>query len=1695
MSEAAKQQSNPFSTGGGGPNFETRVQAAFTVLMLTGRIAPCLPPFQITKIKLQARYAGDKTDDFVVFSKNPDTGKEAKLLAQVKHGISLTPKSSRFADVIQSTWDDFNDQNFDIDTDAFALIKEPLSETDINDVRPILEWARSSEDEKEFFAKVNTDKFSSKGKKEKLAAFKIHLKTANNGSDVSDQQLWKFLKVFHLLGYDLDTESGVTLSLLQSLIAQYSNQSTTFLWARIVDAIQITFNQNAGTITLETLPEDIRTAFSTVSSSSWLSDFCKLKDRSNVVLGRIRNQIGGIHIKQSDAFTQLLSLTETSNFVFVSGERGSGKSSLIKEFSNYVGNRAPIFCLRTDDLNKSHIDNVFSAMGLTGSISSLEAGFALMPKKYLILESLEKLLEQRTDAFIDLLQLLQKQQGWTVIATGRDYAYQQITFNYLQPFGINFETLILNGFSDDQVQYLCDQLEPLQKFANNETLKPLLKSPFFAELAYKVLQTGIEFTPNDGEKEFRAAVWENVISKAEDRSGGMPPKRRKAFVDIAVNRAKKMVYGVPEVEFDSDAVLKLEEDNLVYRDYKNGLVSPAHDVLEDWALDKYIDDAYQKHSGNLQYFLDAIGNEPAMNRAFRLWLHQKLRCGENVEDFVYSVLNSPNIQRYWQDETIAAVLQGDNPDEFLKLLKDQLFLENGALLKRFFFILRIACQIPYQTSRSVSKDSYQKNLVDTLFLKPYGQGWKAIICFLYENRNLLSIELTTHIIAVLNDWSSLISLNEELPLPSREAGLLALHLLTDLKDSYRDDGDRKKILSIIIKTIPSIHQEFLELLQVDIFTKKTDEQTRRLCYVESFCKLAILGSESAFFSKHDPDTLIKLAYSELLTDKSKRKDEFYQRSFTGVDHYFQINKLYNFSPASGAKGLFQNLLRIHGKIGLDFILNLLNISAEEYAYSGLDAPRSSSIKTSTIHLNDGTKIQQYFSGRLWFAYRGKSVMPALLQSALMALENWLIEYAENFEIDRLETLYEYILRSSNSVMPTAVLASVATGFPQKVGRAALPLLRIPELYFMDQNRSVSENGNSEIDWHCMGFYNVRDKIYSDERRTAASRSWRRENLETLAVKLQFSQWKDEMFAAIDMLRTSEPQDEMLRFLFCRIDSRTWEPIEDKENNRIIFALKNLEPDLRDKQNQAQERMQMLNRFSAMYLWASKTFKNKVLENEYYMTWQEALIEAKDIFEQLQNNDEIDLATRYFGSIVIAAAIFVRDHSKELNETDILFCKELISQTIIINADSERNNYVIDRDSEAAAAFVLPILLDFFSEENDTLEIKSLIATALTHASENVRNVASNGIRTYLWQRDSEFAQKCIVGVLEYSRFELEQDNQLLKRRIDWLADYGEEDAENTAIQLKNKKDKFRDRFVRGEFTTDFEQIDLRTHSSWHLLSPCLMIPDGSREPSHIQLLSKMLDIFFEAEQEESKNNRDRDDNLRIHYEVRLIFTDRFAQHLYCLNELNFQPYLEQLQISCEIAPAFIDYLLTQMPIIAERYNKEEIYWQLWKELSQKVQKIAIDTSSSNYRSQDTRKLIRNMLQADSQWQMVEYENQYLTFGKNLLLEFAKNAGKNADVFGSLASLIYHFPSIFFESGIHILSKYQKEEGGTRLLLGVNTAFYLERAIQRFLQLDQTGSLPRTMHESCFVLLNAIIETASARAYYIREHLIRSRRIL
>lgn len=278
VDKKTSQLSNPFSTGGGGVIFETHIQAAFAILMLTNGFAPCLPPWPIKKIKLQEKYAGFDTDDLIVVVKHPDSDKKARLLAQIKHSICITKKDQTFGEVIQSAWNDFqNPSIFTVGIDSIALITGPLSATDTKDVRRILEWARESEDAKDFLIKVNLMNISSRTKIAKLKAFQAHIRNANAGIDVTDEQLWEFMKSFHLIGFDLDIKAGISLSLLHSLIGQYSPENSNFLWSKVVDEVQ-TANKNAGTISFETLSEDIRSTFQRRAEETIPDSFIKKQE-------------------------------------------------------------------------------------------------------------------------------------------------------------------------------------------------------------------------------------------------------------------------------------------------------------------------------------------------------------------------------------------------------------------------------------------------------------------------------------------------------------------------------------------------------------------------------------------------------------------------------------------------------------------------------------------------------------------------------------------------------------------------------------------------------------------------------------------------------------------------------------------------------------------------------------------------------------------------------------------------------------------------------------------------------------------------------------------------------------------------------------------------------------------------------------------------------------------------------------------------------------------------------------------------------------------------------------------------------------------------------------------------------------------------------------------------------------------------
>lgn len=304
---------------------------------------------------------------------------------------------------------------------------------------------------------------------------------------------------------------------------------------------------------------------------------------------------------------------------------------------------------------------------------------------------------------------------------------------------------------------------------------------------------------------------------------------------------------------------------------------------------------------------------------------------------------------------------------------------------------------------------------------------------------------------------------------------------------------------------------------------------------------------------------------------------------------------------------------------------------------------------------------------------------------------------------------------------------------------------------------------------------------------------------------------------------------------------------------------------------------------------------------------------------------------------------------------------------------------------------------------------------------------------------------------------------------------------------------FRQNLIQGKYHPILDDVELSSHLPWFISVAMFIVPFGSEEQNHILLIEKLIHILFENEYKSHFSDRDSDKEL--HHEIKREIKECFIEHIVFSRNKNFHPYKSLLIEACQKAPAFMYSVKVSFEAEMERKNEPQSIWSLWNMLAPDVKKLAQTEINVRYSgiNTDSVHLLKDMLYSGRKWQGNIDEFRYISGGANEILQFAEETASNSYVFEGLASLIHYFPKLFFNKGISILANYF-DKNSSIISKRVNTAYYLEMSIQHYLQVENLGSLPKEMFNSCMILLNGVIETGSARAYYLREHLIRSRKI-
>ena len=722
--------------------------------------------------------------------------------------------------------------------------------------------------------------------------------------------------------------------------------------------------------------------------------------------------------------------TATKQVVILSGDAGTGKTSLIKSLYKGKHPEAAFYIHKATEFSVNKIAELLSGVSLNDFLYAHQG----VSTKIAVIDSAENLLGlDIIDPFREFITAL-LEDGWKIWLTTRNNYLDDLRFQFLEIYKIPYKSINLTSLTSDQLGDLSKKYN--FQLPNDQRLRNLITVPFYLGkyLKHHHESKSLNYT------EFKKSLWLEVITKGS-------PEREQVFIDLAVNRANS---GRFFVQVHSDNVANqiktsLANDGVISYESPHGYFV-THDIYEEWALEKHIDSKFLA-SENAAIFLNTIKQSLPIRRSFRKWLSEKLGDkDQNIILFIQDTLNlsSVEIPKLWTDDILISILLSNNSDFFFSSYRDYLLEDDCSLLKQICLLIRLGCkEVDNSLFENIGFTAPDILSMEYVFTKPKGNGWETLIKFIYENYSSIGEQNFPFILPVIHDWNA----SNKTGKTTRCASLLALKYYDwEIKENIytRDDDTSKKLILTILYGVREISKELSHLIDQiteNKWIKHNDPYNLLSQYILS--KLECFSVASVL-----PEKVINLA-KLFWTYEPPKNDIYHGDSSSRVDHSFGINHYFQYSyhHSSAYQTPTYNLLQTDLKLALDFIIEFTNVATEKYARSSLD---KNEVETVTVILNDGETVRQYISNRLWCLYRGTQVNPSILESIHMSLERFLLERGKVYSSKKLETILHDILSRTNSAALSSLVTSIVLAFPEKTFQAAKILFRAKEFFYMTQ---------------------------------------------------------------------------------------------------------------------------------------------------------------------------------------------------------------------------------------------------------------------------------------------------------------------------------------------------------------------------------------------------------------------------------------------------------------------------------------------------------------------------------------------------------------------------------------------------------------------------------------------------------------------
>jgi len=1694
----AARVSSPASTGEAGAFFEQHVDAYWLAQLLVRGISPILADYAVVEVHLQTENLGWNTDDFLIVGQN-GSGDRRKLAGQVKRTFTVSSTDDECKKAVQDFWKDFkNPQIFSLTADRFALVTLRGTNTLLEHFSGLLDCSRAARDGIEFERRLATPGFVSA----KVGHYCNEIRTIiseTEGRSISAAEVWPFLRVLHVLSLDLNSATRQTEAMIKTLLAHTTGEQDA------IGAADVSWNAllrevgegmpGARSYLRDDLTEALRQRHSPVGGAEQRA-LRALSDHSALILDGIRSMIGkDFHLDRGRLVQKVIEQMESSQVVLVSGPAGSGKSGIAKDVIGILAADHYAFSFRAEEFAHPHFDETLLSNQIPANAAMLGAILAGQDRKVVLIESVERLLEASTrDAFTDLLTLVARDKSWRLVVTCRDYSADLVRDCFLESAGIGHSVVMIPPLDDEELEKVMVTHPALVRPLANAGLRQLLRNPYVLDKALQIAWSEERPLPQS-EREFRAIFWQEIVCVEHRTAGGMPIRRDSTFVQIALRRARALkMYALCD-DLDAEVIDALRHDSLIVSSPQNKvLVAPAHDILEDWAILQWIDEQHARYEGSVRELSAAIGTHPAVRRTFRKWVSELVERDPETADQVFqAVVHEGGLSAQFRDDTLVSLLRSSASAALLDRHKAELFANDKQLLRRVIFLLRVAC---------VTKPAWleTKAIHASLFNLPDGPAWSCVLHLVQGNLGSFIDDDHVLLLAFIEDWARGVSWQTPYPDGAESVAAIA-HWLLPSFDNYRSEDQQKRTLKVIAK-IPKMECErFTALLLGSRDSEKIDRTA------EYFREIIINDLEGMPTARDMPELFVLAAKDYLLCSEADLQQEWGYGNSLDLESLFGIKegRSFGFFPASAYHGPFLSLLRYHPLKGLAFIIEVFNHSADWYAHPRVRSEYIEAPFELTLIFADGKTRTQWCNSRLWNLYRGTTIGPYVLQSILMALEQWLLEFAEEGK-QKLDPILLSILKHSDSAALTAVVASVATAFPRTSGETLLVLLQSRLCIQLDRQRLVMELQVPSKMLDLMFGINKKDEIYNEERKAANALPHRRDNLEEAIINLQLGPFASRVYEILDRQRAEMPpveeqgdDDRIWRLAMHRMDLRQYTIAEvpakpsvtaagrtsPKDGQQYIrLDLKAPEPDIKEMVDQSTAQFQTMNTRLGLLMWGKKVFGYE--EETMYdpAQWQNRLHESMDADDEYVNAEEYELGGGSFGFV---AAVCARDHWEELSSDERQWCVNIICSQV----ERDANNWSqlarmqhFDLDGNRPCAYVLSLLLGKSLGNAQDTRVRQAFVIALTHAIDEVRSYGALGIGKHLWEIDRDLTLRCVNALaMEATLVQQVADAEIShphkeRRQLDEI------EAEAAAF--------VRQRFFEADAIADdaYQGMDPTTwigaKANGRILAILGQAPTEGVAIAAFQRLAITLVNWWDADDDWRRDQHQK--RSKRNYETESALTDLFKNFLLRTTTADATLIIEPIVDAIDRHPDKVHWILLGLIGIEDSQPNTLQFWSLWELFADRIRRATwlarIDDEHASGAEMMSAIFLGSWWKDDVRhWRSLEGHARHV----HALFD---DLPASSIVLDDYLRFLYHVGEQSLpEAFIRIAGRLQQGDSREMMRKG-NTVFLLEALLQRYVYGRPLElKLQSNRRDAALFLLDVLVENGSSAAFRMRDDFV------